>query len=81
MHPTLGMGFVTLQTLQYSGYIQVDHRKLRTDVEKMLDLDKDGTIDHKDATVVYNKLLTILQYNMPGGGGFVAGFVGGLRSG
>jgi uncharacterized membrane protein (Fun14 family) len=75
------MGFVTLQTLQYSGYVQVDHGKLRQDVEKMLDLDQDGTIDQKDATVIYNKILTILQFNLPAGGGFAAGFVGGLRYG
>jgi hypothetical protein len=76
-----GMGFVALQTLQYSGYIQVDHGKLRKDVESMFDLDKDGQLDHDDAQVAYAKILSVLQYNMPAGGGFGAGFLGGLRSG
>lgn len=75
------MGFVVLQSLQYSGYIQVDHGKLRKDVESMFDLDGDGDVDKDDANIGYTKVLAMLQYNMPAGGGFGAGFVGGLRSG
>jgi uncharacterized membrane protein (Fun14 family) len=75
------MGFVVLQTLQYSGYIQVDHGKMKKDMESMFDLDKDGELDKDDAKVAYSKILKILQYNMPAGGGFGAGFLGGLRSG
>eukprot|EP00545_Synedropsis_sp_CCMP1620_P010011 CAMPEP_0119013274 /NCGR_PEP_ID=MMETSP1176-20130426/8284_1 /TAXON_ID=265551 /ORGANISM="Synedropsis recta cf, Strain CCMP1620" /LENGTH=186 /DNA_ID=CAMNT_0006966355 /DNA_START=43 /DNA_END=603 /DNA_ORIENTATION=+ len=76
-----GMGFVVLQTLQYSGYIQVDHGKLKKGVESLFDLDGDGDVDEKDANLAYTKVLSVLQYNMPAGGGFGAGFVGGLRSG
>ena len=47
----------------------------------MFDLDKDGELDKDDAQVAYSKVLKILQYNMPAGGGFGAGFIGGLRSG
>jgi uncharacterized membrane protein (Fun14 family) len=75
------MGFVVMQTLQYSGYIQVDHGKLRKDVESMFDLDQDGDVDEDDANMAYLKVLSVLQYNMPAGGGFGAGFLGGLRSG
>ena len=75
------MGFVALQTLQYSGYIQVDHRKLQKDVEAVFDLDKDGSVDKDDIQMGYSKILSILQYNLPAGGGFGAGFLGGLRSG
>jgi hypothetical protein len=38
-----------------------------------------GRFDQKDATIIYNKILTILQFNLPAGGGFAAGFVGGLK--
>jgi len=76
-----GMGFVALQTLQYSGYIQVDHDKLRKHVEGLFDLNNDGVVDQDDATQAYAKALAILEYNLPAGGGFGAGFLGGLRSG
>lgn len=76
-----GAGFAIMQTLQYSGYIEVDHGKLRKDVESMFDLDKDGDVDKDDANMAYAKVLSVLQYNMPAGGGFGAGFLGGLRSG
>jgi uncharacterized membrane protein (Fun14 family) len=75
------MGFVVLQSLQYSGYIQVDHGKFRKDMERILDLDQDGKVDEMDIRIVYNKIRNILEYNLPAGGGFAAGFLGGLRSG
>ena len=76
-----GLGFVTLQSLSYAGYLQIDHGALKKDVEKVLDLNKDGTIDDKDANIAYNKVMEVLQFNMTGGSGFAAGFVGGMRSG
>lgn len=76
-----GLGFVTLQSLQYSGYIEIDHTQLKKDVERALDLDKNGKLDGSDGKVGLDKVLEVLQYNVPGTGGFVAGFLGGLRSG
>lgn len=76
-----GLGFITLQSLQYTGYIEIDHNQLKKDVEKALDLDKHGTLNGSDAKVGFDKILEVLQYNVPGTGGFVAGFLGGLRSG
>ena len=76
-----GLGFMTLQTLAYNGYIEVNHAKIQESVEKMLDLNQDGKIDEDDATEVYQKALKVLQFNLPAGSGFAAGFLGGLRSG
>jgi uncharacterized membrane protein (Fun14 family) len=75
------MGFVVLQSLQYSGYVQVDHGKLRKDMERILDLDQDGKVGQDDVKIGYDKIMKILEYNLPAGSGFAAGFLGGLRSG
>lgn len=72
---------MTLQSLSYSGYITIDHNRMKKDVESMMDLNKDGKIDSDDTKIAFQKILSVLEYNMPSGGGFVAGFVGGIRSG
>lgn len=72
---------MTLQSLSYSGYITVDHDRMKKEVEGWMDLNKDGKVDVEDSKIAYKKVLSVLEYNMPGGGGFVAGFVGGIRSG
>ena len=70
-----------LQTLQYYGYIHVDHGKLQADFEKALDLNKDGKVDREDAMIAHGELMKVLQYNLPAGGGFGGGFLAGVRSG
>lgn len=77
----LGLGFVTLQTLSYQGYIQVDHVKMKKQVLDFFDFNEDGKIDGKDRSVATRKVMEVLQFNLPAGGGFGAGFIGGLRSG
>jgi uncharacterized membrane protein (Fun14 family) len=72
---------MTLQALSYSGYVQVDHVKIQEHVRTALDLNDDGTIDGKDRAMATDKLMQVLQFNLPAGSGFTAGFVGGLRSG
>jgi uncharacterized membrane protein (Fun14 family) len=76
-----GFGFMSLQTLSYYGYVKVDHGQIRKDVENLLDLNDDGRIDGKDGEMAYSQLMKVLQFNLPGGTGFAAGFAGGLRSG
>lgn len=76
-----GLGFVTLQSLSYSGYLQINHAALKRDVENVLDLNDDGKLDDKDINAAYTKLMEILQFNMTGGTGFVTGFLGGFKSG
>lgn len=70
-----------LQTLSYYGYIKVDHTQLERDFNKAADLNNDGKIDAEDGKILLDKLMHVLQFNLPSGGGFVAGFIGGLRSG
>jgi len=77
----IGMGFVGVQALAYNGYIEVDHGKIKQDVEGLLDLNGDGKLDASDRAIASEKMMVMLQHNMPSGGGFVAGFAGGLRSG
>lgn len=76
-----GLGFAALQTLSYAGYIEIDHVQLQKDVEKAMDLNKDGKVDAKDGEQAVGKIIEILQFGMPGGAGFVTGFIGGFRSG
>ena len=76
-----GLGFATLQTLSYAGYIDVDHTQLQKDVERVMDFNKDGKVDGKDGEHAMGKVMEVLQFGMTGGAGFAAGFVGGFRSG
>lgn len=75
-----GLGFIGLQSLQHYGYIQIDHNQLKKDVEKVLDRNNDGIVDKDDLTIVSNEVIDILSTNIPSGSGFMAGFVGGIRS-
>lgn len=76
-----GVGFVTLQTLSYKGYIQINHDAMKKEVERMMDFNNDGKVDWSDAEQAKKYLMGILNYNLPSGSGFGAGFAGGLRSG
>jgi len=76
-----GMGFCALQTLSYCGYVQVDHSRMKKDFENLLDLNDDGKIDKEDIDILSETVMKVLSYNVPGGSGFAAGFVGGIRSG
>mmetsp|Transcript_19208 Transcript_19208/g.21967 ORF Transcript_19208/g.21967 Transcript_19208/m.21967 type:complete len:199 (-) Transcript_19208:162-758(-) len=76
----VGGGFIVLQGLQHAGYVHVDHTKFKEQIEGVLDLNKDGIVDKKDASIAFNKIQSILTVGVPSGGGFCAGFIGGLRS-
>ena len=77
----LGLGFMTLQTLAYKGYIQIDHGKLKEEMYNMMDFNKDGQIDLDDGQIALQEILKVLQYGVPSGSGFGAGFISGIRSG
>ena len=72
---------MALQTLSYQGYVHVDHVKIQSDFERAMDLNKDGKVDKDDAKIASDKIMEVLQYNLPAGGGFGGGFIAGIRSG
>jgi len=76
----LGGVFIMIQSLQYSGYIDVNYKGIQKDIEGMMDLNKDGEFDVKDVELGINKVKDVLSYNMPSGGGFSAGLLMGIRS-
>lgn len=77
----LGGGFMALQTLSYSGYVEVDHGKLKKDIEGMMDLNKDGKIDKEDLNKASEDVMEVLSFGLPAGAGFGAGFLFGLKQG
>ena len=74
----IGMCFAGLQLLSYFGYIKIDFEKVKDDAKKISDLNKDGKLDSKDLIVGWNKVKDVLGTNLPGMGGFSAGFAMGL---
>lgn len=72
------MGFVALQVLSYYGYISIDYNKVKESVKQKLDADGDGKLTTKDLVVYWNQFKDVLTYNVPGMGGFSAGFMLGL---
>lgn len=74
-----GLGFVTLQTLSYYGYIEISHNKFKSTVENALDLNKDGKVDKSDIRQSFDRLMGVLAYDLPSGAGFVGGFLGGVK--
>ncbi|KAG6612245.1 uncharacterized protein IUM83_10653 [Phytophthora cinnamomi] len=77
----IGTIFILLQCASYSGYVDVDYKKLERDVKSYLDINKDGVFDTKDLDSMYKSLMKVLEFNLPAGSGFAAGFVLGFRSG
>lgn len=86
---TLGLSFLALQSLAYSGYIDVHHEKLQKQVEEMLDRNKDGVVDGEDIRNVLEEVRKVAGFGLEDNannlaaktGGFGLGFWGGLRSG
>jgi len=76
-----GVGFIGLQTAKHMGYIDVDWDKIGRDAIKPLDTNNDGKIDAQDVEVLWKKSQVVLQDQIPGAGGFSAGFLMGARRG
>merc|ERR1712071_695522 len=73
-----GLGFVAIQTLNYSGYVNVNFEKMNADFNQMMDVNNDGNVDEKDAKQISDKVMEVLSYNIPAGSGFGAGFIMGV---
>ena len=72
--------FMAIQALAYHGYANIDNSKIQKDVEKVMDMNRDGKVDIEDAKMAIDKLTAALTFNMPAGGGFSAGLLMGLRN-
>ena len=66
---SLGVGFVILQTLAYQGYIDVNHDKLATEVERVLDRNGDGVVDGEDLRSVVEELRGVVGFGIAAGEG------------
>ena len=73
-----GMGFMIVQGAVYSGYIDVDWKKVQDDVASKVDANKDGSLTAEDAKAYWKKLKQILTHNIPNAGGFSLGFLYGV---
>jgi len=76
----VGSSFILIQSLQYSGLIRVDYDGIQKKVERVLDVNNDGKVDLDDLKHAQQKVLAVLQYHMPAGGGFAAGLIAGFRA-
>eukprot|EP00922_Rhytidocystis_sp_ex-Travisia-forbesii_P055439 GHVS01082088.1.p1 GENE.GHVS01082088.1~~GHVS01082088.1.p1 ORF type:complete len:192 (-),score=88.85 GHVS01082088.1:218-727(-) len=74
-----GMGFMSLQMLSYYGYVHVNWRRVESDVQNALDLNRDGQIDAEDFHLLKDKFMKVVTWGLPSAAGFGTGFVLGLR--
>ncbi|GAB9470242.1 Fun14 domain-containing protein 1 [Globisporangium polare] len=77
----LGTLFVLMQCASYSGYIDVNYKKLERDLMDFLDINKDGKFDSQDVDTVYKQVMQVLEFSLPAGSGYALGFLIGFRSG
>ena len=87
----LGTAFVGMQTLAASGYVTVDHAKIRHRLEDLMDRNKDGNVNASDLKDVVESAKKVAGFGIIEEGsevglgasaaGFGTGFYGGLRSG
>ena len=77
----LGVVFLLLQGLAYSGFIIVDQEQMRTRFEHAFDVNGDGEVNEKDANEIAGKVIGVLEYNLPAGSGFVPGLLLGMHKG
>lgn len=75
---SIGVMFITIQTLQYLGYITIDYGKVQDDVEKSLDVNNDGKLDVNDFLIIWRELKAVLTASLPSASGFVTGMAMGM---
>mmetsp|Transcript_37654 Transcript_37654/g.53108 ORF Transcript_37654/g.53108 Transcript_37654/m.53108 type:complete len:126 (+) Transcript_37654:39-416(+) len=77
----VGLGFIGMQGLVATGYIQIDWLKIKDDAIKKVDTTGDGKLDVEDAKAYWKKFFKFMTYKMPDAGGFSLGFLYGVRHG
>jgi uncharacterized membrane protein (Fun14 family) len=75
---TIGTLFVLAQVAQSKGYIEIHWHKVEKDVVNAVDPDGDGKITKKDLHEWYQRLMKVLQANLPSSAGFAGGFLLGI---
>ncbi|PNH09866.1 hypothetical protein TSOC_003466 [Tetrabaena socialis] len=76
----VGLLFLLVQGLANSGFITVNWTHVHGTVMDVLDVNKDGKVDHNDFKPIVNEGLAALATGVPSIGGFLAGFMLALRS-
>jgi len=74
----IGVVFLLFQAASWPGYVQVHWDKIERDVTHILDWNKDGKLDSKDAKGFFKSAINNLTSNM---GSSSAGFAGGFLLG
>ncbi|KAL7554547.1 hypothetical protein ACHAWF_018009 [Thalassiosira exigua] len=74
-----GLGFIALQGLAHSGFIDVNWKQVEKSVVAAVDTDNDGEITEKDLKRYLEKVKAILTNNIPDASGFGLGFMYGLK--
>lgn len=77
----VGLGFVSLQLLVNSGYIQVNWKKIERRFVDQFDVDRDGKVTVNDAKHGFRWLMNLLTKNFQFKSTFVGGFVLGFKHG
>ncbi|KXZ50875.1 hypothetical protein GPECTOR_14g125 [Gonium pectorale] len=76
----VGLGFLFVQALAYTGFVTVNWSHVHTTVHNILDVNKDGKVDAEDFKPIVAGGLAALSQGIPSVGGFLAGFMLAIRS-
>ncbi|KAG9062021.1 FUN14 domain-containing protein 1 [Linnemannia hyalina] len=77
----VGLGFVSLQLLVNTGYIQVNWKRIEGKFVDQFDVDRDGKVTINDAKHGFRWLMNLLTKNFQFKSTFVGGFVLGFKHG
>jgi uncharacterized membrane protein (Fun14 family) len=73
-----GGAFIAFQGLSHLGYVNLNWKKLETDVTTSLDADNDGKLTTKDLNIHFRKFMRYLAFRVPSVGSFGVFFWMGL---
>jgi uncharacterized membrane protein (Fun14 family) len=75
----VGLAFIGLQTLAYLGYVDINWKRIESDIVKAVDQDGDGKLSISDGTALLGKFLRFLGRGLPNAAGFTTGFYVGVK--
>ncbi|GMH44057.1 hypothetical protein BSKO_11991 [Bryopsis sp. KO-2023] len=76
---TIGLLFVAIQLLKSSGMIEVNWGKVQNKLGTKFDVTGDKKFDDKDVKTLMTRFLNVVSDGIPSVGGFMAGFVLGIK--